>query len=51
MNKFNYLQIVGTTILISPLIVLGGAASTYELTQTSEEYTSDVGSSESILAQ
>jgi hypothetical protein len=41
MNKFNYLQIVGTTILISPLIVLGGAASAYELTQTTEEYTSD----------
>jgi LysM repeat protein len=41
MNKFNYLQIVGTTILISPLIVLGGAASAYELSQTSEEYTSD----------
>jgi hypothetical protein len=41
MNKFNYLQIVGTTILISPLIVLGGAASAYELSQTTEEYTSD----------
>ena len=41
MNKFNYLQIVGTTIIISPLIVLGGAASAYELSQTSKEYTSD----------
>jgi hypothetical protein len=41
MNKFNYLQIVGTTIIISPLIVLGGAASAYELSQTTEEYTSD----------
>lgn len=34
MNKFKYLQLVGTTIVLSPLILLVATAFVYEMNQT-----------------
>jgi hypothetical protein len=43
MNKFKYLQVVGTTIVFSPIILLGVTVGIFQSTKfSSEESTSDI---------